>query len=153
MQKIRNSIKAIIIENNRILTIKCHDHNGEFYVLPGGGQQLYELMRDALMRECREEINCEVEVGRLLYIREYLADNHEFAETDNGAHQIDFMFECKLKEGSIPQNGTEPDPWQESVEWLEISRLMEYKFYPQKLRKILMEDKNHDGKIYLGDIN
>jgi len=153
MQKIRNSIKAIIIENNRILTIKCQDQNGIFYMLPGGGQQLYELMLEALERECREEIDCEIEVGRLLYIREYLADNHEFAAEDNGAHQIDFMFECKLKEGSIPQNGIEPDPWQIGVVWLELSRLMEYRLYPQALRKILMKDKDHKGKIYLGDIN
>ena len=153
MQKIRNSIKAIIIDNNRILTIKCKDHNGVFYVLPGGGQQLYEIMPKALERECREEINCEVEVGRLLYIREYLADNHEFAETDNGAHQIDFMFECKLKEGSIPQNGTKPDPWQVEVVWLEISKLMEYKLYPRTLRKFLMENNDPKCKIYLGDIN
>lgn len=122
-------------------------------MLPGGGQQLYELMPEALQRECREEIDCEVKVGRLLYIREYLADNHEFAETDNGAHQIDFMFECKLKEGSIPQNGTEPDPWQESVVWLEISQLMEYKLYPRTLRKFLMENNDPKCKIYLGDIN
>jgi 8-oxo-dGTP diphosphatase len=152
MAKIRNSIKAVIIEDNHLLTIKCEDKDGIFYMLPGGGQQLYELMPDALNRECQEEINCEVEIGKLLYIREYLSDNHEFAEEDNGAHQIDFMFQCSLKNGCIPHIGCKPDPYQTGVEWLDISRLMEYRFYPMKLREFIM-DHSKTEYIYMGDIN
>ena len=152
MAKIRNSIKAIIIEDNKLLTIRCEDKNGVFYMLPGGGQQLYELMPDALKRECQEEISCDVVVGKLLYIREYLSDNHEFALEDNGAHQIDFMYECKLKEGSAPKIGSVPDPYQTGVEWLDVSRLMEYRFYPMTLREILMGNPKTEC-IYLGDVN
>ncbi len=126
--------------------------NGAFYVLPGGGQQRYELMPDALNRECLEEINCEVVVGRLLYIREYLSDNHEFADEDNGAHQIDFMFECHLKGDNEPEKGCIADPYQTGVAWLEISKLLEYRFYPLSIRKIIM-DADYQRPIYLGDIN
>ncbi|MCF7912845.1 MAG: NUDIX domain-containing protein [Candidatus Cloacimonetes bacterium] len=152
MRKIRNSVKAVIIENNELLTIRCEDKNGVFYMLPGGGQQLYELMPEALARECREEINCEVVVGKLLFIREYRSDNHEFAEEDDSVHQIDFMFRCSLKKGSVPGIGSLPDPYQTGVEWLDISRLMEYRFYPLTLREYIM-DKSKTDYIYMGDIN
>ena len=40
-------------------------------------------MLQALQRECREEINCQVEVGDILYIREYIGRNHEFSAVDS----------------------------------------------------------------------
>ncbi|MDP8232903.1 MAG: NUDIX domain-containing protein [Candidatus Zophobacter franzmannii] len=151
-QKVRNSIKAIIIQDDKILTIKCTDQLGEFYLLPGGGQDKGELMPDTLKRECLEEIGCDVDPGRLLYIREYLADNHEFAEFDKGVHQIEFMFECSLVEGSIPKNGPEMDPYQIGIEWLSLDDLMNHRLYPQTLRAIII-DRMYEGPIYLGDIN
>jgi 8-oxo-dGTP pyrophosphatase MutT (NUDIX family) len=149
---IRNSIKAIIVRDNKLLTIKCHDHLGTFYLLPGGGQHHGETMPEAIKRECMEEIGCDVEPGRLLFIREYLADNHEFAKFDAGVHQIEFMFECTICKECIPKNGHRMDSWQVDVEWLKLTDLMKYRLYPQKLRPLLMEDGNK-GTIYLGDIN
>ncbi|MBN2830632.1 MAG: NUDIX domain-containing protein [Candidatus Cloacimonetes bacterium] len=149
---IRNSIKAIIIRDNKLLTIKCHDHLGTFYLLPGGGQNHGETMLEAVKRECLEEIGCEVKTGCLLFIREYLADNHEFAKFDAGVHQIEFMFECTINEQCIPKNGHNIDSYQVDVEWLELSKLMDYRLYPQKLRPYLMGNE-FEGTIYLGDIN
>ncbi len=151
-KKIRNSIKAIIIRDNRLLTIKCEDEMGTFYLLPGGGQEKYELMPDALKRECIEEVGVDVEPGRLMFIREYLSDNHEFAEYDNHVHQIEFMFETTIIGDAEPTMGEHGDPYQVGIEWLELDNLMDYRLYPQTLRDKLMNSK-YDGPIYLGDIN
>ena len=59
----RNSVKAFIVKEEKLLTIKGIDDRGDFYLLPGGGQRPGETMIQALQRECREEINCQVEVG------------------------------------------------------------------------------------------
>ena len=66
---IRNSAKAIIIVDNKLLVNKMND--GEmFYLLPGGGQNPGELLSDALERECIEELRYHIRVNELLFVRE-----------------------------------------------------------------------------------
>lgn len=94
MKPIRNSAKAIIIHEDRILLIQNTDENGYWYTLPGGGQGFGETLTDAVLRECKEELGTEVAVGDLMFVREYIGANHEFAAVDFDQHQVDFMFEC-----------------------------------------------------------
>ncbi|MBM7583858.1 hypothetical protein JOC86_000395 [Bacillus pakistanensis] len=35
---VRNSLKAVILHNNRILLTENQDEEGVFYLFPGGGQ-------------------------------------------------------------------------------------------------------------------
>ena len=79
MKPIRNSAKAIIIEDGRLLAIKLTDEEGFWYCLPGGGQEPGEPLEAALRRECLEEINCEIEICDLRFVRDYIGKNHEFA--------------------------------------------------------------------------
>lgn len=39
MRPIRNSAKAIIVENDCLLAITQQDPDGLYYILPGGGQE------------------------------------------------------------------------------------------------------------------
>ena len=90
MKPVRVSAKAIIIENGKILLIKHEDKYGEWYGLPGGGQENGETLVEALIRECQEEISATIEVKDVLYIRDYIAKNHEFYEEETGlnTHQM-----------------------------------------------------------------
>ena len=97
MASVRLSIKAVVIESGRLLVIKNRDPDGDWYCLPGGGQEPGETILEALTRECVEEIGSEVVAGRLRFIRDYLASNHEFAEQDNDSHQVEMMFEAQPK--------------------------------------------------------
>jgi len=67
MISLRNSVKAIIIEKNKILFIqqKAPDTGEVFYVLPGGGQNGGETFIDTIKRECLEELGADVSVGEL----------------------------------------------------------------------------------------
>lgn len=56
----RYSIKAIIIRDNKILVESCDYGRGRFCKLPGGGHQWGETMSEALIRECKEELNLDV---------------------------------------------------------------------------------------------
>ncbi len=150
--KIRNSVKAIIIKNGFILTIRCIDKFGVFYLLPGGGQKPGETMIDALKRECLEEIGVEIIVKDLKLIREYIGKNHEFKEEDKNVHQIEFMFLCTIKNNKKPKLGKTPDSFQINIEWLPLKDIEKYRLYPQSARKILKNLKK-SKKIYLGDIN
>jgi 8-oxo-dGTP diphosphatase len=153
MRPIRNSAKALIVADNKLLAIKLRDKDGFWYTLPGGGQHPGETLVETLKRECLEEISAEVEVGELRFMREYIGRNHEFAETDGQAHAIEFMFECRLADGAEVGNGIEPDPGQLGVEWLEISQLDNYRLYPLALRPLIGRYGEGDAPIYLGDVN
>ena len=43
-KSIRNSVKAIIIKDEKVLFTKNKDKDGVFYLLPGGGQEHGENM-------------------------------------------------------------------------------------------------------------
>ena len=88
-QQVRISAKAIVVRHGCVLLVRNHDAEGEWYCLPGGGQAHGETLADALQRECLEEIGCHVVVGRLLFVRDYIAVHHEFVEQDSGAHQVE----------------------------------------------------------------
>ena len=74
--RIRNSVKAIIIRDGKLLCNKNKDDRGVFYCVPGGGQEYQENLHDAVVRECYEEIGARIEVGELLFVRDYIGRNH-----------------------------------------------------------------------------
>ena len=150
---IRNSAKAIIIRDGYLLTIKKQQNNDTYYVIPGGGQEHGENLHEAVIRECKEELGADVEVGELLFVREYIGKNHQFAEKHALAHQTEFMFLCKIKQQAF-QEGTNLDEHQIGTEWLPIRELLNYNLYPQVLRSQI--SAFYEGKsqtVYLGDVN
>ena len=151
---IRNSAKAIIIKDGKLLTIKMQAFNGGiFYILPGGGQELGENLHQTLVRECLEEIGAKVEIGELIFIREYIGKNHEFAVHHAEAHAIDFMFLCEVDQDTF-DNGSNPDKEQIGVEWLPVKDLLQYNFFPRALRTHLISYfESGKAPVYLGDIN
>lgn len=153
MKPIRNSAKALIIQNGKLLATKNEDQQGTFYLLPGGGQEPGETIHDALRRECLEEISAEIEIGELKFIREYIGRNHEFAEWDSEVHQIEYMFLCTPKLGSKLGNGSVPDCNQVGVEWLDLRKLIEYRIYPKVLALVISSVGKLSSRIYLGDVN
>jgi 8-oxo-dGTP diphosphatase len=147
----RISVKALIIDGGRILLPLHRDDEGDYFILPGGGQERGETAIATLERECREELGADVEVGELLGARDYIAQHHEFAATDD-AHQVELMFRCTLKSGVVPAIGPSPDSRQVGVKWLELAELDRVRFYPRVLAGVLA--KRGDQPFgYLGDVN
>ena len=67
-RKIRNSAKALIIKDGKMLASKINDNGEVFYIMPGGGQDTEELLPDTVKRECEEELGIEVEPKSLEFI-------------------------------------------------------------------------------------
>ncbi|WP_034759531.1 NUDIX domain-containing protein [Rossellomorea vietnamensis] len=148
---IRNSAKAIIIKDNKLLLTKNKDEDSIFYLFPGGGQEHGETLHETLKRECLEEIGCEVSVGELIHVREYIGKNHEHAAFDSALHQMEFYFTCTLiHEWNNDQTPSNPDSHQVGVEWIDLSKLKEYRYYPREIESYLV---NKSPRVYLGDIN
>ena len=153
MDTIRVAPKAIIIENGRLLVVHLAHRNGDWYGLPGGGQEPGEAMHKALRRECLEEIGVEIDIRDVLFVRDYIAKNHEFADEDSDVHQVEVMFECTLVGGGHPTVGTTPDPGQMRVAWLELAQLHLHRLYPKVLADLLKDGIPSGPARYLGDVN
>lgn len=155
-RRFRNSVKAVIIREGQVLLTVNQDPWGEFLLLPGGGQEFGESMVEALQRECREELGCEIVVGDLIGARDYIGSHHEFAEYDSHIHQVEIMFQCAIAPGCKPRFGDladdEGDWMQTGVEWVPLADLPNRRIYPQALREWLptLPDPT---KRYLGDVN
>lgn len=140
---IRNSAKAIIIVDNKLLVTKMND--GEiFYLLPGGGQNPEEVLTATLERECREEVGYHIKVNELLFIREGF-DNAEI-------HRVEFIFDCTII-GKVENYSPVFDKMQCGLEWLNIDKLSILPLYPEELRYQIKQFavKEH-AKVYLGEI-
>lgn len=149
----RNSCKAVIVKNGKILFTLNRDDSGDFYFLPGGGQKFGETLHQALQREVLEETGWIVEPGELILSRDYIGANHEFARWEADAHQTELIFTAipiRHKEQPL-----EPDAWQTGIEWVEPDRLKDIRIYPSILKTILPEiiSGTYRGPIYLGDVN
>ena len=149
---IRVSAKAIIIQDGRLLAIQKRDPAGDYYILPGGGQNPGETLHQTLQRECMEEASVVVIPGELRFVREYIGKHHEFAGWDSDMHQLELMFTCLMPAGAHPRQGGLPDEDQTGVAWLPLERLDEFRLYPLSLIPHLMRPGEKEP-IYLGDVN
>ena len=61
-REIRNSAKALIIKDGKMLAIKISDGKEEWYIMPGGGQDSEELLPEVVRREVAEEMGITVKV-------------------------------------------------------------------------------------------
>ena len=139
---VRTSAKALVIKDGRMLAIKVHDSDGDFYIMPGGGQQAGELLPDAVMREVAEETGIKVKAKDIVFTIEG-SEGEPF-------HRVDVVFLCDYI-GDIDAE-KHADNNQVGIEWLPIKDLNVSRLYPSKLRRPIMN--LFEGKptsVYLGN--
>ncbi len=144
---IRNAAKAIIVHNNKILINKNQNSLGDmcyglpnraiYYDLPGGGQNQYETLDEAVKRECLEETGYTIAVDRLAAIYEEISMNKRFrSEYEQYAHKVYFIFICRLVDESI-KPVTEKDLDMLASEWVNIENMKDIPLYPEIVNKKL----------------
>lgn len=142
-RKIRNSAKALIIKDGKMLASKINDNGDVFYIMPGGGQDTDELLQDTVKRECEEELGIKVEPKSLEFIVEGLRGE--------SFHRVDLVFLCDYI-GEIENAKIHKDKNQIGFEWLSIENLMNEPLYPSKLRsQIIRLFNNEKTDVYLGN--
>jgi 8-oxo-dGTP diphosphatase len=153
MKPIRNSARAIILSEGRLLSIAHADAEGPWYSLPGGGQHPGEKLADTLQRECLEELGVPVQVGALRYVRDYISAHHEFSDEDPDLHHVELMFECSLLGDLATAQPSNPDTDQLGLAWLPLAELPSLRLYPSQLRTLLSQERDPHSNVYLGDVN
>ncbi|WNR46867.1 NUDIX domain-containing protein [Paenibacillus roseipurpureus] len=155
--KVRSGVKGIVIKNNSLLTIKKHDDKFEAdYTLPGGGQEHGENLVEALQREFLEEVGCLIKVKQFVFLREYIGKNHHGNNLiDPKTHVVDHVFICEIVDEHNIGNGIAPDEDYIGIEWIPVTCLNEFRFFPKGLIKNIIEIANDEipHGFYTGDIN
>lgn len=143
-RSIRTSAKALVIRDGRMLAIRLHDQDGDFYIMPGGGQNAGELLPAAVEREVAEEAGIAVKAGDAAFIIE--------GEKGEESHRVDIVFRCEYLGESDAERHTD---WnQTGYEWLDIATLNTAPLYPSKLRRPIMNlAAGKEAPVYLGNEN
>lgn len=71
--------RGIIIHEGKLLGVK-HPHDTSFCALPGGHLEWGEDIKKCLHREMVEELGIVPEIGRLLYVNNFMGDIKQFIE-------------------------------------------------------------------------
>ena len=142
---VRNSAKALVICDDKILLNRCASRYGEYYALPGGGQRPNELLTETVVRELREETGLGVAPIRLCGVYERLCESR----ADSDSHKIYFIFLCRLS-GAAPAQPTELDAHQIDKRWVPLSEVSEINLFPRVVRDQIIALTETNETLYLG---
>lgn len=121
--KLRPAIYAVIIKDNAILLSKQWDG----YDFPGGGVEIGEDIKIALVREVKEETGLDAE------IREIVTCENSFFKTLKGdcLHSILVYYKCEITGGELSIDNIDENEksYIAMPEWIPIENINKIKFY------------------------
>ena len=133
----KNRVRAIIIQESKVLLIKRVKPEMVYWVIPGGGTQENETMETALQRECLEELGLKIKVGELVFEM-----NSEKEETIG---QREFFYLCTII-GGVLGSGSGPEYKQDTnyvgqyvIEWIDIKNLPSCDLKPEEIKNFIYE--------------
>jgi len=149
---IRNAARALIVRDDRILLLRKQGYSdGERFALPGGGQDPGETLREALLRECQEEIGTQVRIHDLIHVADYFKKRD--TEPPSTRHLVEFLFRCEVPDAYAPMNGEHPDKHQVEVVWAQLDLLPGMPLYPRSLATFLGQRLSTAPGVYMGVID
>jgi ADP-ribose pyrophosphatase YjhB (NUDIX family) len=127
--------------------MRWEDDASALHCLPGGRVEIGESAEEALAREIREELDCNVTPGRLLWVMENF-----FNHKDSAHHELGMYFAVTLPEdhpasSGDPWTGAELDGTKLYFHWHPIDRLDEIDLKPSRLPRLLHALPDHTQYI------
>lgn len=142
---VRNSAKAIVIHEGKMLVNRCISRFGEYYALPGGGQRSGEMLNETVRRELLEETGYAVTPIRMSGIYERISEGH----SDGNGHKIYFIFLCRLAD-TVRRTPTETDRFQVGCEWIDLKEMPYRNLFPRAIRDNLSALTGYGETIFIG---
>jgi mutator protein MutT len=132
-------VRAIIIENGKLLTFRRKKNNEIYWVFPGGGVEIGENHESAIKRECKEELGVEIEKGEIIA-------QYEFG------NDLEYFYKCRIISGMLGTgNGPEFQPGYEAkdariIEWLSVIELKNFDLRPKAVTELISNENYGKGK-------
>ena len=100
----RISARAIIVDAGRLLLVNSYPaaRGSALWCAPGGGAERHTSLAENLIREVHEETGLLVDVGSLALV-------DEFHEPEEGIHQVNLFFRCRIAQGVLDPHWRDPD--------------------------------------------
>lgn len=150
---IRCSSKALLIRGDQLLLNCCAYSDGTpYYDLPGGGQELFESMEEALHREIMEETGWTARIERFAAISEEIYDDPQLrAQFPDYCHRILHIFLAQALEQTAPP--TDLDFQMHGRKWFPIEEADRLPVLPVTLRGRIREIIASGAPVYLGTVH
>ncbi|MEG0985677.1 MAG: NUDIX domain-containing protein [Clostridia bacterium] len=142
---IRNSAKALVIKDGKILLNRCRSRYGAYYALPGGGQKVGETLEEAIRRELLEETGVSVMPQRMAGVYEQVTQRRDGVPD----HKVYFFFLCALTNAEN-KKPTERDAYQLYSEWVDLGEAAVGRLFPRTVRDNLLRMIYGDTTYFLG---
>jgi len=94
--KFRLSSHAVIVNDKQEVLLLKANYGSESWGLPGGALEPGETIHEALIRECKEELDCDIDVKYLSGVYYHSAYNSQA-----------FIFRCEISQASKIQLSSE----------------------------------------------
>ena len=148
---VRSTVKAIVLHDDSVLLNRCRDvNNGEYYSLPGGGQEQYETLAEAIHRECLEETGYSVEPIRFCALMEEICLDPVIREQyAQYAHKMLHIFVCRLASREV-KKPTETDSSQIACEWVDLEDVKNINLLPKAVKAHFAELIESERAVFLG---
>ncbi|MCP9766728.1 NUDIX domain-containing protein [Lacihabitans sp. LS3-19] len=134
---------AIIVADNKMLTLKYNYNNTEIFAIPGGNLEFGERLEEALVRELEEELSLKITVDELLFVCEV----HK-----NDKDTLHCIFTSDILSGTPKLNAKETSALE--FKWQPIETLNIVNLYPNigiEIQNKLL--KNIESEVFLGEIS
>lgn len=135
----KQSVRAIILNGDKLLTIKRNKFGKQYYTLAGGGVDAGEDAETALRRELREETGLEVGMVQLMFVEDggqlYGPQYIYLCEYKGGEPALNPASE-EAKISAMGQNTYEPL-------WLPLSQVGSVPFRSTSVAEALLEAAAH----------
>ena len=135
-------VSAVILRENRLLVMR--DENAPYFYLPGGRVKLFETAEAAVLRELKEELRIEAEIGRTLWLNECF-----FTEdvTRENYHELCVYFLMDVSKTDLYARGDRFVLRERrhtlEFEWLDFDRLQTAYLYPLFIKEKIFNLPEH----------
>ena len=152
--RVRVRVGALVFDDAEApATVLLAEHDGlwedaPFWTPPGGGVEFGEGLERALRREVAEETGVDVEVGRLVYVLDFVRPP---------LHAVSFYFVCRAPDLGAVRLGSDPELGDRQLlrglRLVSLDELAALSVYPEPFRQRLAADARAGfpgGTVYLG---